>query len=180
MYIIWGLFIFIVGIIWMIILEKDEEKKEKDESEAKYKDFVRKNGVPEIRVPLYTYYENHNCLENVIYIYESTKKIFIKGKEYSFEDILSVSLLEEGRFTTKSKNTISRGLVGGAIAGPAGAVIGGTTGRKDTKTIYDYTVCITVKDLQNPTITFNFYNNSIELANKLVGLINNIIDINKK
>ena len=87
--------------------------------------------------------------------------------------------MDEESFTTKSKNTISRAVVGGAIAGPAGAVIGGTTGRKETETNHNYNVCITVRNLQKPTIILEFHNNII-LAQKILGLINNILDINKK
>lgn len=168
----------LLGLVGAII-GNEQDKAEIDKIEAEYEVFVNKNGKPDIRISLLGLDNSRNWIENDIYVYESSEKIFIKGEEYSFEDILSVSLMDEESFTTKSKNTISRGLVGGAIAGPAGAVIGGTTGRKETETNHNYKVCITVRNLQNPTIILEFHNN-IRLAQKILGLINNIIYINKK
>lgn len=168
----------LLGLVGAII-GNEQDKAEIDKIEAEYEVFVNKNGKPDIRISLLGLENSRNWIENDIYVYESSEKIFIKGEEYSFEDILSVSLMDEESFTTKSKNTISRAVVGGTIAGPAGAVIGGTTGRKETETNHNYNVCITVRNLQKPTIILEFHNNII-LAQKILGLINNIIYINKK
>ena len=168
----------LLGLVGAII-ENEQDKAEIDKIEAEYEVFVNKNGKPDIRISLLGLDNSRNWIENDIYVYESSEKIFIKGEEYSYEDILSVSLMDEESFTTKSKNTISRAVVGGAIAGPAGAVIGGTTGRKETETNHNYNVCITVRNLQKPTIILEFHNNII-LAQKILDLINNILDINKK
>ena len=87
--------------------------------------------------------------------------------------------------TTKSSNgnAIGRAVVGGVIAGGAGAVIGGTTGKKNTETIYkqkddivkhDYTVIINVNSISNPIVRINLGDNG-KLVNEIVATMNVII-----
>lgn len=53
-----------------------------------------------------------------------TSKLFgLDREEYSFSDVADVQVVEQQHGETK-KHTITRGLVGGAIAGPVGAIIG--------------------------------------------------------
>lgn len=51
------------------------------------------------------------------------KKMFKGVEQYSFDDVASVSVVEQKHGETK-KHTITRGVVGAAIAGPIGAIIG--------------------------------------------------------
>lgn len=85
-------------------------------------------------------------------VFDSTKNVLINGKPFSFEEIQDCTIQidekviqgkSETTYTTKTsgKSMVGRSLVGAAIAGPIGAVIGGTTAKKETtgitKTIPD-------------------------------------------
>ena len=65
-----------------------------------------------------------------LYVNEETREWkynFLKST-YSFDDVLSCEILENGitsiQTTTKSKVSLSKAVVGGALFGPAGAIIG--------------------------------------------------------
>lgn len=84
---------------------------------------------------------------------------------------------------TKSKNgsVIGRAIVGDVVAGPAGAIIGGTTAKKNTefiqgndRTIHDYTVIINMNSIVEPIIRIHTGEDG-RLTNEIVGLMNVII-----
>lgn len=69
---------------------------------------------------------------------------------HSFEDVLEVEILEDGDSITKS-NGVGRAVVGGLVFGVAGALIGGVTGKKKTKTLVNsLKVKVTLNDIINP------------------------------
>lgn len=81
---------------------------------------------------------------------------------------------------------IGRAVVGGVLAGGAGAVIGGTTAAKDTVTvathandtvIHDYTVVINVNSFSNPVVRIPLGKDKV---NEIVGLMNVIINANNR
>ncbi len=150
------------------------------------------------------------------YISEEYQKLRINKKEIRFDSIIDVDLIEEGTTESKtigenitkgeSKKHVSpiKGLVGFGIAGPVGAIIGGTSGKTDiknkmkvntiTKNI-DYctnlSVKITLKDVNNPMIIYKLidlkinkngflYKASYENAQKCVAIIQVIISNNKQ
>lgn len=51
------------------------------------------------------------------------KKMFKDIEQHNFDDVASVNVVEQNHGETK-KHTITRGVVGAAIAGPIGAIIG--------------------------------------------------------
>ena len=87
---------------------------------------------------------------------------------------------------TNNANMIGRAVVGGVLAGGAGAVIGGTTAAKDTVTvathandtvIHDYTVVINVNSFSNPVVRIPLGKDGAKV-NEIVGLMNVIINAN--
>ena len=129
-------------------------------------------------------------LNSEIHVYENSKKVFIMGKEYSFKDVLACSLSNQERIVkgniisvTESNNgsVAGRAIVGGIIAGPAGAIIGGSTADKrteisqdDDKVVRDYTVNITMNSISDPIINIHTGEN-VKLTNEVVCLMNVII-----
>ena len=129
-------------------------------------------------------------LNSEIHVYENSKTVFILGKEYTFKDIMSCTFSDNPRIVkgkvtaiTKSKNgnVIGRSIVGDVVAGPAGAIIGGTTAKKhteyiqeDDKTIHDYTVIININSISDPIIRIHTGQDG-KLTNEIVGLMNVII-----
>ena len=178
--------------------KREKQKKEQEEAlmikEQEYKslreEFFRDNGGISDKCIA----TNQFDLLSEIHIYESSKTVFILGKKYKFKDIISCTFsdnktIKHGEMTavstTKSSNgnAIGRAVVGGVIAGGAGAVIGGTTGKKNTETIYkqkddivkhDYTVIINVNSISNPIVRINLGDNG-KLVNEIVGVMNVII-----
>lgn len=78
-----------------------------------------------------------------------------KSKVYSYSDIVGFELLEDGE--SVSQGGLGRALVGGALFGGAGAVVGSVTGKKKSKSICNsLKVKITINDINNPTLYISF------------------------
>ena len=130
--------------------------------------------------------------------YSESRKVVILGKEYGFDSILDCQCSDDshvvkGQTTITSKGTsaadngsmIGRAVVGGLVAGSAGAIIGGSTAKKNTSstsvvnhgkdiTKHNYTVWISVKDIANPLIQIPIGGDEVK-ANEIVSLMSAII-----
>lgn len=191
-------FFFIMMIVAIQEEEKRKEKKEQarlkreeklkaqtEEYETLKQQFLTTNGTPDKTLVI-----DKLDLNSEIHVYESSKRVFIHGKEYAFKDVMSCTFSDnprviKGKITaiTKSKNgsVIGRAIVGDVVAGPAGAIIGGTTAKKNTefiqgndKTIHDYTVIINMNSIVEPVIRIHTGEDG-KLTNEIVGLMNVII-----
>lgn len=172
--------------------EEEKKKREKEALEEKIgqynidkQTFIENNGTPDKSIKIKEY-----DLDSEIHVYEKSKKVFIGKKEVDFKDIMSCKFTDNPRVikgkissttTSDTGSTIGRSIVGGAVAGPAGAIIGGTTSKKHTeytqgedKTIHDYTVIINVNSISEPIIRINTGEDG-KLTNDIVGLMNVII-----
>ena len=134
-------------------------------------------------------------LKQEIIAFEASKRIWICGKDFSMSDILGCSLEDnhkviKGEITsttqTKNGNMVKRAVVGNILLGGAGAVIGGSTAGKTTITTqgddtvqHDYTIVINVDSLSNPILRIHVGRDGV-LANEIVGLMNVIVNRNKK
>ena len=148
------------------------------------------------------------------YISEEYQKLRVNKKEIDFGSIVDVDLMEDGTsasITTgtnktkgKSKKHIApvKGVVGGLLFGPAGAIVGATSGKTDVKTktnvntitknidyCTDLSIKITVNDINNPMIMYKLingkvkkdsvtYRSSYEKAQRFVSIIQVIINNN--
>lgn len=200
-WIIVGVIVFLFLIMMIISSSKEEKRKEQYEQERlkieerlkaqreEYvtlkKQFLTANGTPDKTLVIAPF-----DLNSEIHVFESSKRVFILGKEYAFKDVMSCTFSDnprviKGKITavTKSKNgsVIGRAIVGDVVAGPAGAIIGGTTAKKNTefiqdndKTIHDYTVIINMNSIVEPIIRIHTGENG-KLTNEIVGLMNVII-----
>ncbi|MBR6593210.1 MAG: hypothetical protein IKK81_11420 [Prevotella sp.] len=202
-----GEIVFFVVIVFIAIVAgildnnkkvaKEEEKRLKEEAELKLRieeyqvqknNFINKKGEPDKTIIIKEY-----DLNSEINVYEKDKEIYILGKKYSFKEIMSCQLSDNSRVVkgnitaiteSKTGSMIGRAVVGDLVAGPAGAIIGGTTGKKQTEikqeddvTVHDYTVYVNVDSISNPVETINVGNNG-NLANEILGLFNIIISRN--
>ncbi|WP_461615405.1 SHOCT domain-containing protein [Clostridium sp. Marseille-QA1073] len=86
----------------------------------------------------------------------------LRGKKihpriYTFDNIVEYELLEDG--DTITKGGLGSAIVGGVLAGGVGAVVGGVTGKKKTKSVINnLRIKITVNDTSNPSIYINLIN----------------------
>lgn len=122
-----------------------------------------------------------------------TNTIMLKDKIYPFTDILGYELKDDTHVISSggvikgesnTMNTVGRSVVGSAIAGPTGAILGGmSSGRKYSvspsvsTTVHNYTLYINVKDLANPTIRYKL-EEDYNLAMEIVGIIKIITQSN--
>lgn len=202
--IIVGVFVVILPFMIMSHINAEKDRKElaeqqNKEREARIKlkteeynklkqELIDKNGEPDKTIIL-----KDLDINSEINVFEDIKKVFVLGKEYSFKEIISCQLSDnskvvKGKITavTKSKNgsVIGRAVVGDLVAGPAGAIIGGTTAKKQTefiqgadKTVHDYTVIINVDNISDPVVRIHTGGRE-ELTNEILGLFNIIISRN--
>ena len=85
-----------------------------------------------------------------------------------------------GKVTSNLKSTVGRAVVGGAIAGGAGAIIGGTTGKKTTSTsgytnVY-HILSVTLNSIQHPTIIIDEQNLRFTPVVNELGFVNELKD----
>ena len=201
-------------IIIGAIFSSTEQEKEQREKEASEK---RKKELEEKREEKKKIYENKKSeqtsrlgeadkvieleeydIDKEIAIFGKSKTIVLLGNEFSFSDIIDCTtdddykvIKGETEYTsqTKSNNgsTVGRAIVGGVLAGGAGAIIGGTTAKKETKTIahqkddiiiHNYMVVVNVNSLSSPIITISLGGDKAKL-NEIVGVLNVIINNNR-
>lgn len=200
-WIILAVIVVLFLIVLIISYQEEENKKEKreqarlkreerlkaqtEEYETLKQQFLTTNGTPDKTLVI-----DKLDINSEIHVYESSKRVFILGKEYAFKDVMSCTFSDnprviKGKITavTKSKNgsVIGRAIVGDVVAGPAGAIIGGTTAKKNTeyiqgndKTVHDYTVIINMNSIVEPIIRIHTGEDG-KLTNDIVGLMNVII-----
>lgn len=136
--------------------------------------------------------------DDIILLYDMNKLIVLKGKFYKFRDILSYQVTDNsmqitsgGRAisttTTDSGSLLGRGIVGGLVAGPAGAIIGASSASTTTQTTisdqktttkHHYNLYITVKDFENPVINYDFNENE-EAIQECIAVLNIILENNQ-
>lgn len=73
---------------------------------------------------------------------------------YDYEDLMDFELLEDGN--SISKGGVGRALVGGALFGGVGAIVGGSTGHKQKNTCTKLQIKMTMNSMETPTVYINF------------------------
>lgn len=158
-----GIFVFVVIAIIVLIVAVSLFMKEQDRSENKRGEELDETAAsldgftPTATVNGYSNYYK-------FMVDETNKSIcYISGKVkmiIPFSKILGVSLIENGT-TVSSKSTtrtIGGGLIGGALAGTAGAIVGGLSGNSKQKNmVSSVQVKIIIKDIKNPNLTFDAF-----------------------
>lgn len=118
----------------------------------------------------------HFILKEVksIRVFEESETIVITDVPYKFSDIISLELYDESTIIITNSVTkrdtgsmIGRAVVGGALIGGVGAVIGGVSAKQNTvatqETSHHYCLYLTINNLTNPLISFVFEEVYVEL-----------------
>lgn len=188
--------------------EKQRAEKEKQINAEKFNnrkaELISKYGEPDKEIEIEEEDLKMDGETDTILIFDDKHKILIKGSLWDYKQILKVSYVNHKTEVRreivpthiKTSDVIGRGLVGGAIAGPIGAVIGGATARpKKSKTdielelldaelalMSDYsTIEIVVDDISNPLVCIELNNISGEdKAREILAVLQVIIEKNNK
>ena len=197
------LIVVAIIIIKLIVAKKKRGKIKADELEAerllqlkkrayegRYAKVVGMFGEPSKRVAI----EQYN-LDKEVVVFEETDRIWLCGKAYPMTSVLGCTLENNHSIirsdvvsTTKTDtgSMLGRSLVGGAVAGDAGAIVGGATADRVTiskggvdKTAPNYTIIIYVDSLSDPVISIDTGEDS-KKTNDIVGLMNVIINRNNR
>ena len=200
-----GFVYIIICVLLFFIFRGIAAKKDRDLTEKRKFDFKDR---------IYKIYKKHDFtpsqkVEGVMFAYifavdkKHRKVAYLYGTQervFSFEDIINVELSEDSA-TVASKSTmrtIGGTLVGGAIAGGAGAVVGGLSGNTNLKKEVSLVqVKIGLRNLEEPAVIINCfdyismghgevakknnlswdrYKQGLEHAKKIIDLVSVIID----
>lgn len=98
-------------------------------------------------------------IQKNLFVNEVENSIMINNTVYSFKDILNAELIEDGNSITtttgKKKASVGKALVGGALFGSAGVIVGGNAGKVNSKSIEtqyctNLKVKISINKISNP------------------------------
>ena len=177
---------------------RERQKKEQEEKKQKYdaekNEILAKYGQPDKVIIM----QEHD-LKQEIMIFGKINRLWLLGEDIPFGDVLSCTYndnysVKKGKVEYQSKtktnngSMIGRAVVGGVLAGGAGAIIGGATASKDIQTtaiqgndtiIHDYTVIINISSFSNPIVRIPLGKDGAKV-NDIVGLMNVIISKNKR
>jgi hypothetical protein len=149
------------------------------------------------RLPNMTGYIPYD-LDKFIIIDEKSSKLMLNQTIYKFSDIIGfeegddiTSLDVEGpqnEVTTSRRKGLGRSIIGGAILGTPGVIVGGLTGRKRTttetsgkvsysKNIHEYVIRVKMKSISKPVETLIFHNNENEMREVAI-LLEQILSLN--
>lgn len=157
-------------------------KQEKADNKAKYQALL--SDFQKDSYHFSHYYFNQRRQQILV-----AKTLLDDYKIINFSDIVSYKVNQNGHNETKHHG-ITRAIVGGALAGGVGAIVGATTGGKQTDYIDHLGLIISLKDGSNFEVVFirkmeQIKSNSlsartsIESLNKLISLIDSIIAQNQ-
>ena len=140
-----------------------------------------------------------NNIENYIEFDEDNKKWLVSKRSendkkapiiHSYENIVKFEILEDGESIVSGG--VGRAIVGGALFGATGAIVGGITGKKTTRKVVDtFKIKITFNNINNPLEYVNLinaktktnssiYQNACNEAQEILSVLSIIIKNNDK
>lgn len=154
--------------------KKLEEKRrlELEEKEHKYNiaknELFARNGEPCKTIVISESSFDRFNIDNELIVFDKSRKLWLCGHEVSIDDINSFAIDDEsvvlkGQIkavtSTNTGSLAGRSIAGALIGGEAGAIIGGSTAKKETifeqendKVIHDYALVVNLRDLNNPML----------------------------
>lgn len=157
----WGIgFVIILIIGFTISSQRQDERQAKlDKANEDTDDF--KASVKIVGYAAEYSFAIDNERKKIMIATADNNRTLAQKKYINFADIISVELLEDSNvaFSKSTMRTIGGGLVGGAIAGGAGAIIGGLSGdSKAKKKVSKIEIKILVRNQSSPTCVIKCYN----------------------
>ncbi|HTO15652.1 MAG TPA: hypothetical protein VLZ83_07765 [Edaphocola sp.] len=154
--------IILVAIIWAIISGINKSKTSAEHEEI-YKKILIEKGLQPDQILFTAHNDSQNCLS----INEIKKKLSLGyvdnnqfvTKEYDFNDVISFELQVDDK--SQRKVSIGGAIVGAALAGGLGALIGSQSGKQNVK-VRNMHLLITVNSISHPLIKFSILNPSAD------------------
>lgn len=148
------------------------KKLELAKKENKYKvvkdDLLKRNGEPCKTILISESHFDQFNINNELIVFDKTRKLWLCGHEVSIDDINSFTIDDESVImkgqikaitSTDTGSMAGRSIAGAIIGGGAGAIIGGSTAKKETifqqendKVIHDYALVVNIRDLTTPML----------------------------
>ena len=140
----------------------------KSVSSESVKQAIRANEINEKNLKIF---HSTNKFEKYIDLDENNKlwkaPCFSPNLVFSYDEIISYELLQDGKSITKG--SLGSALVGGALFGGIGAIVGSNIGSKKTKQeITEYQIKIVTKNICYPEIYINFLTTGKVKSNSIV------------
>lgn len=153
----WGLlgFILLTFVISAIWSGKEAEKERKEKRNKLSEELEHLEGFSPTKKLISPW--------GLIAIDNKSKQIAIREasgriSKYPYSAILSCEVIEDGVTTYKKSSSVGRAIVGGVIAGGAGAIIGGLSGKdKQNKEIKYLDFKVVIKDVNTPSFKIRFF-----------------------
>lgn len=136
---------------------------------------------------------NDNTYKNAFIVFPVSQNIYVNSRAIPFSQLLGCEIKDETYTTvtgtkeeitrTRTGSTVGRAVVGALIAGPAGAIIGGATAKKETEVIdntqtithHHYFVVVNLSDIAIPILKIDCGSASPRVAEEIKGTISGII-----
>ncbi len=185
----WLIYIMVKLIIYDILRSKTRAEKYRKAVEEKNNELEEKFAG----YKLIAEYQKH-----MLYVNEEKKQFALGDNFYNFQDLISAEIVADDDVITttytKNKVSVSKALVGGALFGGVGAIIGGNAGKPKSTSI-NKQVCdklqikLTLNSFETPIIYIDFikgrtkksgflttYQKAFEKAEQFLGIFQVIIN----
>lgn len=180
--------VWLFSLIMFISSFRPYETLIKEDDEMKRKQYEKKHKVEIAEENIKSTLSQHNFVTtNEVGFGKSKILIDTNSKQWSIQDgtkdglsvreirkladILSFEIVDNSTtvYKTRVEGGLTRAIIGGAMFGGVGAIVGANTARSSTSTNTNnaYKVLFTVNDINNPTIEFDC-SNDLSIAQKIV------------
>ena len=152
--------IIIIAAIWFTIASKIADKRHKEEAQLVFDtlpNFKADNYYLSTTSSMSIGFDNQR---KIICFLDTENKAFI----FNYDKIIQSEIVIDGHTISKhsTTGTIGRSIIGGVIAGGAGAIIGGATGSsKISENVYSIDLKVTINNTVNPVFRINFLNKEV-------------------
>lgn len=183
--------VIVVGFIWLMV-SSNMSNKASTKHEEIFKKILSDKGLTPDQILFTSHNDSKNCLSvneyNAKISFGYVKDNKLETKEYSFNDVVSFEIQVDDK--SSRKVSVGGALVGAALAGGVGALIGSQSGKNKTK-VRSMNIVITVNIISDPIIKFSILtpspdgkgwdsessvvSHAVERAEKWTGIFNIIL-----
>lgn len=163
----------IIGLLWLLIWSQSEKAKQGRQAQVN-----TDNQLQDLNLDTDSYFIQNGLMKIGIDI--NQRKVFQAGIEnessFTYEgeyyskiqiidlnNVIDVQIIEDNQVTNKVSNSsmIGRSLVGGALTGGVGAIIGGSTAKSNsTNLVKEISLRFKMNDMEKPYYDISVFSNS--------------------